>query len=358
MNRFLNLMSVLTMVIGMAAGSASAAWTTYYTHTQDPAAAFGADIFSIRGLALAQNGSGDVYYGHIQIAKDGAYPLPEETVNVVRLDSTGALLGYRTVSGYPVTAQPKTLATDDRGNVYTAFADGTVHVYSSDLSVEVTSFSANPTRIEGVAVERSGGSYYLYTSSRDDGVVKKFDVTTVGSPSLVTSRDLTGTNARGLAVDSSSNVYVADKNGTVFKIAADFGSDTSTSVADVTNAFDIAVDGSFAYVSRQDAGSSAITKLLLSTLVVQGVLTDSIYSTSDTGLAGIDIDATGNIWIADEDAVRTDPDVYIDRIYTIPVPEPASLVLAGIGSVVFAGFAASRGIKLWKARRPGTSASL
>jgi WD40 repeat protein len=324
---------IVAAFLAVAAGSASAAWTTFYTHAQDPATEF-PDIFSIRGLALAQNGSGDVYYGHIQLCKDGAGGLPDGFTNIARLSAGGALLSTRSLSSdFPPSEQPKTLATDDRGDVYTAFADGTVHIYNADLSSELASFSANPTRVEGVAVQHSGAFYYLYTSSRNDGLIKKYDVTSVASPSLVTSRDLSGTNARGLAVDSSGNVYVADKNGTVFKIASDFASDTSTSVGDVSSAIDVAIDGPFAFVSRQDAGSSAITKLLLSDLSVQDVLTDPVYSGSDTGLAGIDIDPTGRIYVADEDAFRDDGTAtYIDRIYT--VPEPGGILLGAGGLVL------------------------
>ena len=82
--------------------------------------------FSIRGLATAKDGGGDIYYGHIQKAYDDV--LPDATLNIVRMDTAGNMLGYVTVVN-----QPKALETDDRGYVYATSGYG-IDVYSNDLA--------------------------------------------------------------------------------------------------------------------------------------------------------------------------------------------------------------------------------
>ena len=79
-------------------------WAVFEEHVNQHGGGY---KYSIRGLATAKNGSGDIYYGHIQDAYDGI--LTDGTLNIVRLDDSGNMLGSVTVQN-----QPKALETDDR----------------------------------------------------------------------------------------------------------------------------------------------------------------------------------------------------------------------------------------------------
>jgi len=320
-------------------------WAMPYQHVNQHGGGY---KFSIRSLAASQDGSDTLYYGHIQNAYDGI--LPDGTLNIVNIDpSTGAVLHYITV-----TAQPKALATDDRGYVY-AGAGGTVNVYPGNLSSLTASISVSgATAIEGVTVTQIGSDYFLYASNRGTGKVARYNIDNINSPVLDTTWATNGiytlptTDLRGVVTaDADGNLWVSDKTADrVYRIAADGLSHIYTTV---DNPKDIAICGDYAYVSTEKGDLSTVEQLFVSDMSLNQTLYDSMvntgYGASHYGFGGITI-LNGKVYVTDEDSLRIDgpsgygdPTThYLDRIYSIDIPcipEPASIIamLSGLSGL-------------------------
>jgi len=325
-------------------------WSVYYTHTQTGQPNNWA---SIRGLALAKDGS-DLYWGHTSPARaDSSAGLTDNTLNIVRLDRTST-----NVLSHVVSNQPKALATDDRGFVYTITGGfnqkNTVYVYDAGLTGLVNpGFLAGDSintkyAIEGLEVLKSGNSYYLYTANRSTGMVYKVDVTDIMNPGApVLFYDLPATNARGLTLDSTGAVWVADYSGKVYKIAPDGLTYASVTVPSETG--DVSIYGDFAYVSTY----STVEVLNVADMSLVRSLTNPLppypYGTT-YGLGGLDMSADGQLlYVANGNAystiIGTGPNyTWTDRILTIeipgaaPIPEPLTLLAVGSGLAGLAGY--------------------
>jgi hypothetical protein len=336
MKKLITICLVMTIILAVS-GVAQAAlwdWSVYYTHTQTGPPNNWA---SIRGIALAKDGS-DLYWGHTSPARaDSSAGLTNDTLNIVRLDRTST-----NVLSHIVSSQPKALATDDRGFVYTITGGfdqkNTVYVYDAGLVGLVNpGFLAGDSintkyAIEGLEVLKSGSAYSLYTANRSTGMVYKVDVTDIMNPGTpVLFCDLPSTNARGLTLDSTGAVWVADYSGKVYKIAADGLTYASVTVPSSTG--DVSIYGDLAYVSTY----STVEVLNVADMSLVRSLTNP-YGT-EYGLGGLDMSADGQIlYVANGNAYSTiigeGPNyTWTDRILTIQTPEPATIGLLGLGAL-------------------------
>jgi hypothetical protein len=155
----------------------------------------------------------------------------------------GGIGGQGTANGTGINARfysPTGVAVDSSGNVYVADqSNNTIRKVTPTASVTTlagspgqpgshdgTGSGARFTYPTGVAVDSSGN---VYVADRGNHTIRKVtptgDVTTLaGSPGQYGSQDGTGSGARfyyptGVAVDSSGNVYVADQqNHTIRKV--------------------------------------------------------------------------------------------------------------------------------------------
>ncbi len=240
---------------------------------------------------------------------------------------------------------PFGVAVDGGGNVYVADRDGTIHkitpggvdttLAGSPLwagSVDGTGSKAGFSYPSGVAVDGSGNVYVADTENdairkiTPDGVVTTF----AGAMASPGSADGTASAARffrpfGVAVDGSSNVYVADTlnhtvrrvtpGGAVTTLAGKAGSvggaNGTGSAARFHDPSGVAVDGSGnLYVA--DSGIYTIRKITPGGVVTTLAGMPGSYGSADgTGSAarfnypsGVAVDGGGNLYVADSSEIR------------------------------------------------------
>ncbi|MGH7139398.1 MAG: DUF4214 domain-containing protein, partial [Pirellulales bacterium] len=237
--------------------------------------------------------------------------------------------------------QPKGVATDDRGYVYSTLNSGVAAtsqewaIYNSDLTPvsgsPFMSATTNPKQLSGMAVQKLNGHYYAYISSNkgDSATIERWNVDNPSSPTLDTSWgtngiiDLqdpsfgVGSNAfiNGLVVDTDGTVYAtggvdqtSDRGDAVFKISPDGKSLENTTT--VAGAMDDAIYGGRLFVTEYEGPNSAIAVLNESDLSLVDTITDSPkgpYTNItpdalgyDAGYSGIDIGSDGKIYVAEQ----------------------------------------------------------
>jgi sugar lactone lactonase YvrE len=169
----------------------------------------------------------------------------------------------------------------------------------------------------GIAIDPVSGAIWI--SDKDNHVIRRMTpsgavATIAGQPGVAGSADAQGTAAkfaypRGLAVDASGVVYVADTQNQVIrrvtadgvaityagKMLVDGSSDGLLADARFRLPSDVAIDaGGTLYVS--DTGNQSIRK------IANGMVTT--IATSLEAPWGLDADAAGNVYVADADAQR------------------------------------------------------
>jgi hypothetical protein len=312
---------------------------------------------------VAVDGSGNVY-----VADTNNCTIRKITPARVVTTLAGAVGASGSFDGTGVGAwfyYPTGVAVDGSGNVYVADTynstirkvtpAGVVTTLAGTAgafgSADGAGAAARFSYTQGVAVDASGNSY---VADRDNSTIRKVTpagvVTTLaGTAGAFGSADGTGAaarfiNPRGVAVDGSGNVYVADtSNSTIRKVtpagvvttlagtAGAFGSADGTGAAARFNSpWGVAVDGS-SNVFVADSYNSTIRKITPAGVVTTLAGTAGARGSADgTGAAarfyypqGVAVDGSGNVYVADTSS------------YTIRKITPAGVVttLAGTAGV-------------------------
>ena len=283
------------------------------------------DTYSLRGVAVAP-GSQSVYTSWLQ---------QSPTFRKVRQYGTSTpnqlLASYTTAAGSTSPAgreQIRAVATDDRGYVYIGSGDRNVSsnladkpyimVLSSDLGTQVsgkviTNDAGVDRRFGGVAIHKSGNTYYLYATRESSGaLIQRFDVTNPATPIWDTTFGTSGTfniaslsagagNLRGITLAADGTIYTADNvAGRLYRVSADLTSATSVAMP---GAFDVALFDGRAYVSQYLNTTSQIKVVDATTLgpidTLQTGFTHS-NAAADSGYSGIDIGSDRRIYVADQ----------------------------------------------------------
>jgi serine/threonine protein kinase, bacterial len=207
-------------------------------------------------LGVAADASGNVWVADSDDGFDGAY--------IKKITPGGVVVNLILYPGF----NPVAVAFDKSGSLYVLDLDGGLWKISDLKIILLTTVVPTPSARSGVAVDGAGNVYF---SGRDkiQKITPDGTVTTLAGSGSPGSADGAGTSAsfrgpNGLAVDSSRNVYVADRdNNTIRKI---------TSSGIVTT-----LAGSASPGSADGTGTAA-----------------SFYSP-----AGVALDASGNLYVAD-----------------------------------------------------------
>jgi sugar lactone lactonase YvrE len=212
-------------------------------------------------LGVAADASGNVWVADQDDGFDGQY--------IKKITPDGVVVNLILYPGF----NPIAVAVNDSGSLYVLDLDGGLWKISTDLkssllTTVVPSPGASFSTAWGVAVD---GAANVYFSGRDKirKITPDGNVTTLAGSGSPGNADGAGTSAsfrgpKGLAVDSSGNVYVADRgNNTIRKI---------TSSGIVTT-----LAGSASPGSADGTGTAA----------------------SFNSPAGVALDASGNLYVAD-----------------------------------------------------------
>jgi len=317
-----------------------------------------------RGLALSPDGR-YLYAGYNNGPEVRKIDLTAPDVISANVAQTNAVRG-------------KAIAVDDVGRVYLA-EGSTIEVYDADLTASMFSIPIVSGTSEGVAVVREGGQLILYHSNRTTGLLKRRVLTESGGLVTGAAVDLTwGTgsdgdiglndNLRGVEVDSSGRIWVADIDAQVFVVAAD--GTTFTSVP-LDSPMDIGFDDTNAFVTQYD--DRTITVVDLTTLDVVTQLTvpwadlalDPDGQSGGGALSGIAMAGSG-FYVANEAGQTADEkstygltddesgfvgsDFYTDTghddndpiLFAQTIPEPGTMLLLGTALAGIGGFVVRR----------------
>jgi hypothetical protein len=323
------------LAVTHSATAATLTWTT----ARDTASGTTNQLRSV--AASDQPGNNSIYTGYIQTSLNR---------RLDRLDSSNP---YSVLNTHPSGGdQPKGIATDDRGNVFVAnrgssTTSSRIQSFSSTLTPNSTTSATTPV-IGGLAIQKSGATYYAYAVYEGAGLIQRYDVTNPAAMSLDVSFGTGGSynipgasDLRGVEVGADGSLFVASRgDGDVYRVS----SDLSTVVSFPLNrAMDVALYGGNIYATSYDGVNSFIRVINASNMafvedIAITTLDGNPYSRgASEGFSGIDIDAAGTIWLADQHYGSTGGTQ--DRLLVatgLAVPEPGSLALSGLAIALFA----------------------
>ena len=225
---------------------------------------------------------------------------------------------------------PEGLAFDKSGNLYVAIAgSGTIKKFNSSGSG--TTFASGLGEPAGLAFDSSGNLYVSDYAEGLNGTIYKFNSS--GSRFTFAS-GLTG-GVWGLTCDSSGNLS-GTGNGAIYKFNSSGSRSTFASGSDLYGASGLAFDSSSnLYVTCWQNGT--IEKFNSS-----GNRTTFASGLSPDGLA---FDSSGNLYEADYSAIYKfdssgNRSTFASGLHYVPgciatqIPEPATLLLLGLGAVM------------------------
>ena len=316
---------------------AAVAWSTAYDQTS-------ATTNQLRAIAVAKEAANDsIYAGFIQTT--GGF----RDVHRFSTNSPYTLLNSRDGAGGS-NDQPKAIATDDAGNVFVG------NRISGGTTAKITSHNAtlgagadtgvDPDQFGGLATVTIGGQYFLYASREANKEIRRYTYNpatpgtisldgTFGTGGIFTMATPVSGILRGLEVAPDGTIYVASRDdGKIYRISADLTTEIS---AAVPRAMDVDLYNGEAYVTSYNGTSSLIRVLNAQTLVPREDLTITMLDANPysrgalEGFGGIDIDATGRIWLGDESyqASGTVKDRLLVSSAAVPEPASATLLLGG-----------------------------
>ena len=314
---------------------------------------------NVRGLAASADGQ-FLYVGY----NNPSSGFEVRKIDLAQADYTAATVSR--VAGF----RGKAIDVDDAGRVYLAEGSvGTISIRTSDLSTQ--QFAISQGKCEGVRAVREGSQLVLYTSDRADGKVRRYLLSESGGAVTGAALDASwgtggaitvSSDLRGLDVDDSGRIWVADNDGEVHIVAADGLSFVTRAVAG-SEAIDVKIYNGTVLVSQEY--DLAIGQIDVDTLTVSpDVLTAPLAGLKLTGspatggsgsfgqiaLVGDMLYIAGNgINTADEKSTygaidaesgTLDGQFYTDLthddndpVLAVVIPEPATLVLLGVGAV-------------------------
>ena len=325
----------VVLLITCYATFSSAATLTWTTVTSSASSTTN----QLRSVAVSdQVGNDSVYIGYIQTSGN-------RRVNRLDTNSPYSVLNTH-ASGFD---QPKGIVTDDRGNVFVSNRNsGTntsrIQSFSASLATNSNTGTVGPV-IGGLAIQEVAGTYYAYAVFEENGLIQRYNVTNPAAMVLDGTFGTGGsynvpgaTDLRGVEIGSDGSIYAASRgDAKVYKISSDLSTVTP---AAVPRALDVALYNGNIYATSYNGASSLIRVIDAATMafvedITITTLDGNPYSRgSSEGFAGIDIDTSGNIWLADQHYGSTGG--VQDRLLlgaSLAIPEPASLVSLGIGTI-------------------------
>lgn len=351
---------ILCVIIASSASAAfNLSWQTAYDQTSSV-------TNQLRAVEVSDApGANSVYVGMIQSSPNREIYKFSTTASLPMPTPTGA-------NKTPVTSdQPKAIATDDRGNVFAGNRisggnNGEIAVYTSGLNNAPVIVTTNvPTeQFGGLATAHFNGHYYLYASREATqgvsggsigGEIRRYIVDNPTSPTLDTGFGNSGvytipntvaggpvpSNAktlRGIDVAPDGTIYVTNRDtGLIYRINANLTGQPIS--AAVPRAMDVTLFSGMAFVTSYNGASSLIRVLSMSDLsFIQDIniatLDGLAYSRGSLqGWGGIDIDASGRIWLGDESYGASDNNAKDRLLVSSPlaaVPEPAAVLVMGV----------------------------
>jgi sugar lactone lactonase YvrE len=307
-----------------------------------------------------------------------------QLVPVITTVAGNGTAGYSGDNGPATSAelsQPQDVAVDASGNIY--FADANNHLIRKVMAATgiITTVagggtagygtagypgdngpatSAELTQPDGVAVDASG-NIYIADSDRIRKVTAATGIITTvagngtqgysGDNGPATSAELSG--AFGVAVDASGNIYIADYSnlrirkvtvatGIITTVAGNgtqgySGDNGLATSAEVDYPYGVAVD-TLGNIYIADTFNNRVREVSASTGIITTVAGDGAYGYSgDNGAAassemenptGVTIDASGNVYIADQ---------FNNRIRKVMAATGIITTVAGDGTIGYAG---------------------
>jgi hypothetical protein len=289
----------------------------------------------LRAVALADDDE-SVYIGYIQTTGGNRRVYQHDTASPYSLLNTH-------VSG---NDQPKGIVADDRGNVFVSnrgsgSTSSFIQSFTSTLS-PISSTSFTTPVIGGIAIQKAGATYYAYTVYETGGLIQRYDVTNPAAMTLDATFGTGGSynipggnNLRGIEVGADGSLYIAARDDhRVYKVSSDLTTVTSHTL---NRAMDVALYGGNIYATSYAGAGSFIRVIDPATMafvedITIATLDGNPYSRGTSeGWSGIDIDGSGNIWLADQAYGSTGGTQ--DRLLlgsSLAIPEPSTFALVAM----------------------------